>query len=208
MPWGLIDWWNYGGLTGPVWLEAAPPIHVARADVVPHLDALDVNVLVHHALDPAADEEPGAERIQLAIFPASVDARNLLDPDPRALVPDLDDPLAIINDELDLPGPGETALMPVSVLFGEADTWSPARPALYVLRVQLHGEDRTVRDELWTTFGVRHVTVDPLLPRVMLNGEAAFFSGVGLHGETLDLDVDGEPASGTPYQEPVTCSRS
>ena len=203
VPWGIIDWWNYGGLTGPVWLEAAPPIHVARADVVPHLDALDVNVLVHHAPDRGGPEESAAERIQLAIFPASVDARNLLDPDPRALVPDLDDPLAIINDELDLPAPGETALVPISVVFGEADTWSPARPALYVLRVQLHREDRAVRDELWTTFGVRHVTVDPLRPRVMLNGEAAFFNGVGLHAETLDLDADGEPAGGTPYQEPV-----
>ena len=25
VPWGLVDWWNYGGLTGSVWLEAAPP---------------------------------------------------------------------------------------------------------------------------------------------------------------------------------------
>ena len=43
-----------------------------------------------------------------------------------------------------------------------------------------------MRDELWSTFGVRHVTVDPLQPRVMLNGEAAFFHGVGLHAETVD----------------------
>ncbi len=203
VPWGLIDWWNYGGLTGPVWLEAAPVAHVARADVVPHLDALDVNVLVHHAADIAADEEPDTERIQLAIFPASVDEVNLLDPDPRALVPDLDDPLAILNEQLDLPPAGASTLVPISLVFGEADVWSPARPSLYVLRVQLLGEARAVRDELWTTFGVRNVTVDPIQPRVMLNGEAAFFHGVGLHAETVDLDADGEPAGGTPHQEPA-----
>ena len=205
VPWGLVDWWNYGGLTGSVWLEAAPPVHVVRADVVPHLDALDVNVLVHHADrlggGAAADVEPDAERVQLAIFPASVDEGNLLDPDPRALVPDADDPLAILNQELDLPGPGATTLVPISMVFGEADAWSPARPSLYVLRVQLLGDARAVRDELWTTFGLRHVSVDPLQPRVMLNGEAAFFHGVGLHAETLEVDPDGEPTAGTPYQD-------
>lgn len=203
VPWGIIDWWNYGGLTGPVWLEAAPPLHVARADVVPHLDALDVNVLVHHAAVPQPAEEPDVERIQLAIFPASVDAENVLDPDPRALVPDPGDPQAVINQRLDLPAAGDSTHVPISVVFGEVDPWSPALPALYVLRVQLIGAERAVRDELWTTFGVRHVTVDPIEPRVMLNGEAAFFNGVGLHAETVDLDADGEPTGGTPFQEPA-----
>ena len=189
VPWGAVDWWNYGGLTGPIWLEAAPPVNVVRADVVPHLDALDVNVLVQRAdrlgggLPPS--DEPDAERVQLAIFPASVDEDNVLDPDPRALVPDVDDPLATLNRRLDLPGPGGSTIVPISVFFGEVDLWSPARPALYVLRVRLLADGLVVRDELWTTFGVRHVTVDPVQPRVMLNGEPAFFHGVGLHAETL-----------------------
>src|SRR5688572_26884617 len=80
VPWGIVDWWNYGGLTGEVWLEAAPPVHLARADVVPHLDALEANAVVHHAAVPQPDEgEPDADRIQLAVFPASVDQANLLD---------------------------------------------------------------------------------------------------------------------------------
>ena len=203
IPWGLIDWWNYGGITGPVWLEAAPPAHIARADVVPHLDALDMNVLVHRAELAAPEAEADVERLQLAIFPASVDEANLLDPDPRTLVPDLDDPLAVLNSELDLPDPGGSAPVPVSVVFGEVDAWNPARPALYVLRVQLLGQGRAVRDELWTTFGIRHVSVDPNQPRVMLNGEAAFFRGVGLHAETIEVDDAGDPLNGTPYQDPV-----
>ena len=207
VPWGAVDWWNYGGLTGQIWLEAAPPVTVVRADVVPHLDALDVNVLVQRAdrlgggMPPS--DEPDAERVQLAIFPASVDEDNVLDPDPRALVPDVDDPLATLNRRLDLPGPGASTIVPISVFFGEVDLWSPARPALYVLRVRLLADGLVVRDELWTTFGVRHVTVDPNEPRVMLNGEPAFFHGVGLHAETLEFDAAGEPIGGTPYQDPV-----
>lgn len=207
VPWGLIDWWNYGGLTGPVWLESAPPLNLARADVIPHLDAIDVNVLVHHAdrLGGGVEVEPDpdAERVQLAIFPATVDDGNLLDPDPRTLVPDLDDPLAVINHELDVPAPGGASVVPVSMLFGEIDAWSPARPALYVLRVELLAPGREMRDELWTTFGIRNVAVDPVQPRVLLNGEAAFFRGVGLHTEALEFDEAGELIRGTPYQDPV-----
>jgi beta-galactosidase len=210
VPWGLVDWWNYGGLTGSVWLESAPTINVVRADVVPHLDALDVSVLVRHADvlgGGAAEDGLAPERVELAIFPASVDDGNLLDPDPRALVPEPAEPLVTLNEEIDVPGAGGVTLVPVSLQFGEADEWSPARPALYVVRARLLGAGRAVHDEVWTTFGVRHVSVDPARPRVMLNGRAAFFHGVGLHGETIEVDADNEPTSGTPYQDPLAVLR-
>ena len=34
VPWGLTDWWNYGGLLQPVWLEATSSVYAVRADVV------------------------------------------------------------------------------------------------------------------------------------------------------------------------------
>jgi beta-glucuronidase len=80
-------------------------------------------------------------------------------------------------------------------------------PSLYVLRVELLPQDRLAPgvarvepDELWSSFGIRHVAVDPIRPRVLLNGEAAFFRGVGLHTETLEFDADGELVTGTPVQ--------
>jgi beta-glucuronidase len=205
MPWGIVDWWNYGGLTGPVWLEAAPPVHVPRADVVPHLDAVDVNVLVHHSERlggaPVEDEEGGAGEeatVRLSIFSASVNEDNLLDPDPRSLVTDPFGPLAVASAALTIPDAGGSTVVPVSFAFGEADTWSPARPALYVLRVELLDEGGASRDALWSTFGIRHVAVDPGRPRVLLNAEPVFFRGVGLHAETLSFDADGELSGGTP----------
>ena len=215
IPWGLIDWWNYGGITGPVWLESAPPVHVVRADVNPHLDAVDFNVLVDHSRrlagpsDPAAEDlgGEGAARVRLTIYPASIDDENVVDPDPRSLIPDGVPPLAVLTEEMDLPAPGEVRAQPFSFLFGEADVWSPASPALYVLRVELlpAAEDgapvAAALDELWSTFGIRHVAVDPGRPRVLLNGEPAFFRGVGMHGETLEFARDGRQlASGTPAQ--------
>jgi beta-glucuronidase len=58
------------------------------------------------------------------------------------------------------------------------------------------------RDTLWTTFGIRHVSVDPLRARVLLNAEPIFLRGVGLHAETLTFDTDANLAGGTPHQSP------
>jgi beta-galactosidase len=214
VPWGIVDWWNYGGLTGSVWLEATAPTHVARADVVPHLDAFDVEVVLWHSAslgggveDP--DPDPGPGRVRLSIYPATVDDANLLDPDPRALVDDQDDPLTVLDQELDFPSAGSAASVNLSVLFGSADLWSPARPALYVMRVELIPDDAPVTtfgaepsDELWDTFGIRHVAVDSAAPRVLLNAEPIFLRGVGLHAESLTFDSSGELVRGTPAQSP------
>ena len=219
VPWGLIDWWNYGGLTGSVWLEASAPSHVVRADVVTHLDAVEVEVLLGNAGRLAgsrrAAPEPGVEvpggtaTLRATILAASVDDDNQLDPDPRALVADITDPLAVVEQEVPFPASGGVAGTTLTIEFGDADTWTPAVPWLYVLRVQLlagappldarEGRDR---DEFWTTFGIRHVSVDPNGPRVLLNGEPAFFRGVGVHGETLAFGEDGELITGSPVQTP------
>ena len=216
VPWGIVDWWNYGGLTGSVWLEAASPAHVARADVRPHLDAVDVDVLLFHserlggvAEDEAESVDGQAGHLRLAIFAASVNERNLLDPDPRSLVADPSDPLIVLTEDVDIPSSGQLLIRTLSVIFGAADAWSPARPSLYVMRVELVPGDAPRRpsgaepsDVVWSTFGIRHVAVDPVRPRVLLNGEAAFFRGVGLHAETLSFDPNGELIGGSPAQTP------
>ena len=215
LPWGLIDWWNYGGLTGSVWLEAAPAVHVVRADVVPHLDAIDVGLTMHHAPSLAgsrggpssADRDRSPITVTASILPASVNDDNLLDPDPRTLVPEGALPIVTVSEELTAPLPGEVDGAAISVRFGDADLWSPANPALYVLRVDVRWTDRPrdarearPPDTYWTTFGIRHVAVDPDRPRIMLNGEAAFLRGVGLHAESLTVDAAGALVAGTPAQ--------
>ncbi len=55
VPWGLADWWNYGGIVGDVWLEALPAFSVVRADVTPHLDGADVSIVVQHRGDRSLD---------------------------------------------------------------------------------------------------------------------------------------------------------
>ena len=147
----------------------------------------------------APDVPAGTAILRATVLAASVDDDNLLDPDPRSLVADITDPLAVVEQEVPFPGPGGVGGATLTIEFGDADLWTPAVPWLYVLRLQLlagappldarEGRDR---DEFWTTFGIRHVSVDPNAPQVLLNGEPAFFRGVGLHGETLEFGDEGE----------------
>ncbi|MGH2455997.1 MAG: glycoside hydrolase family 2 TIM barrel-domain containing protein, partial [Candidatus Limnocylindria bacterium] len=103
----------------------------------------------------------------------------------------------LVRDALPLPAlePGGVARLETAFLLGGADRWSPARPALYVLRVSVTGRDDG--DRLYTSFGLRHVAVDPRLAQVQLNGIPASFTGVGLHDERLEpLPGRGEEATG------------
>jgi beta-glucuronidase len=217
VPWGLVDWWNYGGLTGSVWLEAAPPVHLARADVVPHLDAVEIEVLTSQAAQLAGTRAPTAVAegdgpavtVSATILPATVTDANLLDPDPRSLVEPGADPIITVEEEATAPASGSASGTTLAIAFREADLWSPSSPSLYVARIDLRWADRPLdarearrSDTLWITFGIRHVAVDPVRPRVLLNGEATFFRGVGLHAETLQFDAFGTLRAGTPLQQP------
>ena len=217
VPWGLADWWNYGGLTGPVWMEITPPTHLVRADVVPHLDGLDVSVLAHRSSTAGTDDEATpsptstslpvstaapsgpllraaepAPAVRIEVLPAEVDADNLETPVAAALVPPGAEPL--VTDELPLRDlePGEVQRLDTGFLLGGVEPWSPADPALYVLHVTLDDGSGPV-DELWTTFGLRHLGIDAERAQLLLNGEPTMFTGVGLHDERIDPGFSGAP---------------
>lgn len=190
VPWGLTDWWSYGGITGSVWLEAVPEISVVRADVTPHLDGADVSVVVQNrGLD--ADEI----HLTVEVLPAAVTEANVADPDPRSLVPARATP--IFSQVLGLDPLSSTAVRRVGAAFVMrfADHWSPASPALYVLRVALHSGGIPT-DEVYETFGLRQVRVDASAPRILLNGEPVAFHGVALHDEKVSPAVEDRPAGG------------
>jgi len=190
VPWGLTDWWNYGGLTQPVWLEASASIYAVRADVVPHLDSADVTVTLHQRGGSPAPVQVGVD-----ILPATVTAANLTNPDASALVPA--DAVAIGSQRIDggqLAANG-TSQVHATFNFTSADLWSPQSPALYVLHVQVFWDARLV-DQVFESFGLRRVTVDPAAPRVLLNGDPVQYAGVALHDERVYPGVRGQPQGG------------
>ena len=190
VPWGLTDWWNYGGLTQPVWLEATASIYAARADVVPHLDGADVAVTLYQRGGDSAPVQVG-----LDILPATVDPSNLTNPDARSLIPAGALPIASQRVDGGQLARNGTSQIHASFSLANADLWSPQSPALYVLQVEVFWQERRV-DQLFETFGLRRVAVDSKSPRLLLNGNAVAYAGVAIHDERVYPGVGGAPRGG------------
>jgi beta-galactosidase len=177
VPWGLADWWNYGGVVGDVWMEALPSLSAVRADVTPHLDGADVSiVLQHHGPESLQDA------IEVRLWPAQVNQGDLLSADASSLIPA--DAHTLFDENLGLGTVSGDSVFRVAAPFTMrgADLWSPGLPALYVLQVTVLADDAPV-DNLYTSFGLRSIRVDSTGPRLLLNGEPIVFDGVAAHEE-------------------------
>ncbi len=190
VPWGLADWWNYGGIVGDVWLEAVPALSVVRSDVTPHLDGADVSIVVQHRGADSVDAS-----LAVRLWPAQVNAANLLNPDASALIPFDATPLLDRRFDVGSVSGESTFRVPSPFIIRQADLWSPALPALYVLDVSVFADDRLV-DEMYTSFGLRQIKVDTTAPRLLLNGEPVSFNGVAMHEERQEPPRQGDPAGG------------
>ena len=190
VPWGLADWWNYGGIVGDVWMEDVPAMSVVRADVTPHLDGADVSIVLQHR---------GADTVETSLdvrlWPAQVNAANVLDPDASSLVPP--DAVPLLYRHIDVGSVSGESVFRLSAPFSIrlADLWSPSLPALYVLDVTVLGDGNPV-DELFTSFGLRQIKVDSTAPRLLLNGNPIVFNGVAMHEERQVPPQHGDPAGG------------
>src|SRR3989475_681562 len=133
VPWGLADSWDYAGITGPVWLEASDVMHVVRADVVPHLDAADVAIVVQNSGDQAVSDAT----ISVEVLPAAVTDSTLLDDNPMILVPRRREAVAVATiDKLSLAA-GGVMQRNVSFEFHKADRWGLGNPGLLMLADRL-----------------------------------------------------------------------
>src|SRR6266511_3462711 len=139
VPWGLADWWNYGGIVGDVWLEAMPGLSAVRADITPHLDGADVSIVVQHR---GEDSVTGA--VDVKLWPAQVNDSNRLDPDARTLIPP--DAETLLEHEIDLGTVSGESVFRVAAPFSirSADLWRPGLSALYVLQVTVLAAGRPV----------------------------------------------------------------
>jgi beta-glucuronidase len=198
VPWGIVDWWNYAGLTGPIWLEAGDNLQVARADVTPYLDRVDLAIV----LENRGRSPVTAAAIDVTILPAAVTDDNVLDPDPRHLVPTRAVPLGTVKIEAGQMQGQSAARHTASFALSHPDLWLPERPSLYVLHVTARRSDAAV-DDFYDTFGLRRIQVDPHSPRLLLNGRPVAFHGVSIQDEETRPPVAGQPSGGpvtTPEQ--------
>jgi beta-glucuronidase len=194
VPWGLADWWNYGGITQAVWLEAHPRLYVVRADVTPHLDSAEISVVLGNQAST-----PGDASLAISILPAAVTPSNLTDPDPKSQLPADAVPIASDTVNAGRLDPGEVIRTQATFSFESPDLWTPQRPALYLLHIAVSGAG-TIVDDYWDTFGFRTISVDTSAPRLLFNGEPAYFTGAALHDERT-FSPDAVRPSGGPWRD-------
>jgi beta-glucuronidase len=197
VPWGLADWWNFGGIVREVWLEAADPAHVVRADVVPHLDGADVRIVVANRA-----AEPANLQLRMRVHPARVEEANLLAASADALIARERRPLLETLLEPVRIEPGAFTRLDHAFSFRDPDWWAPELPALYVLELELV-RDGTVVDRLVESFGLRTVVVDPARPGLLLNDGPRTFRGAALHDQRLVPSANGPVTSGPTRPEEI-----
>lgn len=192
VPWGLTDWWEYGGIKGDVWVEGEPDLETVRADVVPHLDGADVYLVIRNR-GPRVDDA----RLELQVLPAEVTDSNRLDPDALSLAAAGLPPLLDRSIDLGAFFPETVRKVDSPFAVRHADLWTPARPALYVLHAAIT-VDGLLQDQLYDSFGLRQVQVDRSAPRLLLNGDPVAFHGVAIHDEQVGPSAPGGPPAGGP----------
>ena len=197
VPWYYSDWWEYEGITAPVWLEASNLLHVVRADVIPHLDAADFSVVVENS----SKLDMSGVAVNIEVLPAEVTDANLLNPDPLGLVPTDAPTIAAMSIGNITASAHNSFVRDGSFVFAGADKWTLNRPALYVLGVYV-SVDGVVVDSFYDTFGLRRIQVDPTAPRLLLNGDPIAFTGAAIHNEQVTPPVNGAPRGGTPLSAP------
>src|SRR5947209_1369105 len=197
VPWYYSDWWEYEGITAPVWLEASNLLHVVRADLIPHLDAADISVVVENS----SNLDMSGVAVNVEVLPAEVTDSNLLNPAPLSLVRTDAPTIAAMSIGDITSSAHNTFVRDGSFVFAGADRWNVKRPALYVLGVYV-SVDGVVVDSFYDTFGLRRIQVDPTAPRLLLNGDPIAFTGAAVHNEQVMPPANGAPKGGTPLTAP------
>ncbi|GAA4313075.1 hypothetical protein GCM10023086_33870 [Streptomyces venetus] len=158
IPYKPVDYWPYAGLTRSVWVEAVPPVTVAKLLVSGADGRLEARAVVENhgssdfegflTLDPG----PGS-RARPTVVEARIAARS-------------------------------AGVVRVSVPVPRAPRWSPAAPHTHTARATLTaakpGGPRV--DTLSTRYGVRDLSVADA--QLRLNGKALFLKGLNWHEET------------------------
>ncbi len=193
VPWYFNDWWEYEGITGPVWLEATNQLHVVRADVVPYLDAADVTVVIQNS--GLATYQNATLNVE--VLSAAVTTSNLLNPDPLSLLPPEAPPVATLSIDALSIGSKSVMVRDGNFVFSGADHWTVNHGALYILGVYIV-VDGVVLDSFYDTFGLRRIQVDPTGPRLLLNGGPIAFTGVAVQDEHVQPALNGAPRGGVP----------
>ncbi len=146
------DYWTFGGIYRPVWLEARPQRHIDRVAIDARADG-SLYAQVHLGGSSAANE-----RVEARVVDAA--GREVTKP---WIVELRDSGMALLRGHVSRP-----------------QAWSAETPHLYTLKLRLRNAERESTHELETRFGFRTFEVRPR-DGLYLNGQKIVLKGVNRH---------------------------
>jgi hypothetical protein len=148
----FADYWTFGGIFRPVYLEARPPQHVERV-------AMEARADGRMQLDAHLDDAPAGSRAVARVQTLSGEAVGAAFSEKIAA----GDTVATLRTQIDDP-----------------ETWTPEDPDRYQVRVRLKSTDGETLHETHERFGFRTVELREQ-DGVYVNGEKVRFKGVNRH---------------------------
>lgn len=157
------DWWLYGGIYRPVWLEVVPTVHMRH---------FTLNASQDGKFQAAVDMEGNAQGYELSVSVKGLkDGKNLNTTDNQVT---LVHKITNSNNEQLLEG-----------IWQEAKTWSTEAPNLYVARLELKDPSGQIIQARDTRIGFRTIEFFPQ-DGVYLNGVKLVVKGVNRHSFSVD----------------------
>lgn len=149
------DWWLFGGIYRPVWLEAKPETHIERLAVNAQADGT-VNAEVH------LQGTTGEERLTMAVTPVTGATPTLIGDGAPTLVA------------------GVTPLQLLTARWDNIRAWTPESPDLYLLTVSLLDKNGHTIHSVDTRIGFRTIDFRPR-DGLYLNGTKLVMKGINRH---------------------------
>lgn len=147
------DWWLFGGIYRPVWLEAKPAAHIERVAVDARADGLlKGEIYLKDAVKVGS---------KLKVSAVSLDGKEEL-------------PMQIISVEED------AAVCQLNVCWKNVKNWTPEHPQLYTLTVALVDKDDNILHTTDSRIGFRTVEFRPR-DGIYLNGVKLVMKGINRH---------------------------
>lgn len=170
-PWGttdysalpprVYDWWPYGGIVRPIYIEIAPEVSIVKTLVHPATDGVEVDVVV---INQGAAVREIALQLDSGV-------------DPEADAGTHGQSISI--------RPREVRVVRLTQSHDEIIPWSPLTPQLYTARVTMStaspGDDVDAIDSLSTRWGLVRRQVDGTA--LTVNGQREFLKGVNWHAD-------------------------
>lgn len=198
VPYKTCDWWNFTGILRSVYMEASPLVSISRIDVKTAVTGENsANMKVFTVIENTSSETFSG-KLTYRLWEAEINEENILSEKPEDIACRSKTARLGKNysSKFSIP-PHSKAVITDSFNLKNIKLWSDLSPQLYVFKANLINASSRTRartritrnqDSFCVQLGFRDISVMPSKQKILINGQGAFFAGVGRHEVFSGID--------------------